>query len=212
MKQESLIFYTNPMSRGMIARWALEEVGRAYETRVIQYGAAMKSPEYLAINPMGKVPALQHGEAIVTETVAICAYLAQAFPEAKLAPEAGDRKAQADYYRSMFLIAGPLEAATTDRVLGVNVPEEKRGFVGYGSFELVLNVLECAIKGKTYIAGEQFSAADLVTASYLSFHTEFGVIPANPIFENYIKIHKNRPAALRAAKIDADLLTHNKAT
>ena len=113
---DDLIFYTNPMSRGRIARWMLEEVGQPYRTEVLGYGEAMKSPEYLAVNPMGKVPAIVHKGTVVTEAAAICAYLADAFPEAGLAPEPHER---ASYYRWMFFAAGPVEAAITDRSLGV---------------------------------------------------------------------------------------------
>ena len=83
---DELVFYTNPQSRGRIARWMLEEVGQPYKVEVMDYASTMKGPEYLAINPMGKVPALRHGDAVVTESAAICAYLADAFPQAGLAP------------------------------------------------------------------------------------------------------------------------------
>ena len=83
---DELVFYTNPQSRGRIARWMLEETGVPYRTEVLGYGTTMKSPEYLAVNPMGKVPAIVHKDQVVTETAAICAYLADAFPEARLAP------------------------------------------------------------------------------------------------------------------------------
>ena len=88
---DELVLYTNPMSRGRIARWMLEEVGQSYKTEIVDYASTMKSPAYLAINPMGKVPALRHGDVVVTETPAICAYLADAFPQARLAPPSGDR-------------------------------------------------------------------------------------------------------------------------
>src|SRR6516225_11637749 len=96
-----LVLYTNPMSRGRIARWMLEEVGQPYEVEVLEYGTSMKAPAYLAVNPMGKVPALRHGEAIVTEVAAICAYLADAFPQAGLAPPLADPR-RAAYFRWLF--------------------------------------------------------------------------------------------------------------
>jgi glutathione S-transferase len=120
----------------------LEEVGAPYETVYLDYGPPMKGPEYRAINPMGKVPALRHGEVVVTECAAICAYLADAFPEAGLAPPPGERAA---YYRWMFFGAGPLEAAVTNKALGVVPPEERRGMVGYGSLEDVVAALERAV-------------------------------------------------------------------
>ncbi len=125
---EEIIFYTNPRSRGQIARWMLEEAGAEYRTEVLQYGEEMKSERFLAINPMGKVPAIRHGEAVVTESAAICAYLADAFPQAGLAPPPGERAA---YYRWLFFAAGPLEAAITNRTLDLNIPPERESMVGY---------------------------------------------------------------------------------
>lgn len=129
---DKLVFYTNPMSRGRIARWMLEEVGAPYETVVLEYGTTMKAPEYLAVNPMGKVPALKHGETVVTECAAICAYLADAFPQAGLAPAPTDRM-RGPYYRWLFFAAGPVEAATTNASLGVTADAERQQMVGYGS-------------------------------------------------------------------------------
>src|SRR3974390_2193164 len=141
---DELIFYTNPTSRGRIARWMLEEVGQPYRTEVLDFATSMKAPAYLAINPMGKVPALRHGDTVVTEAGAICAYLADAFPQAKLAPPPGDRRRGA-YYRWMFFAAGPVEAAVTDKMLGVVIPKERARAVGYGSFADVMNALELAV-------------------------------------------------------------------
>src|SRR5690349_11362355 len=138
---EPLVFYTNPMSRGRIIRWMLEEVGVPYETRLLDYGTTMKSVEYLAVNPMGKVPAIRHGRTVVTEAAAICAYLADAFPAAGLAPS---MEARGDYFRWLFFAAGPLEHAIVNRALGVEVPADRRGMVGYGSFEDAMNGLELA--------------------------------------------------------------------
>src|SRR3954468_1903436 len=113
---DELVFYTHPMSRGRIVRWMLEEIGQPYRTEILDYGTTMKAPAYLAINPMGKVPALRHGEAIVTETAAICAYLADAFPDSGLVPAQGDRL-RAPYYRWLFFAAGPLEAAASNKMM-----------------------------------------------------------------------------------------------
>ena len=132
-------FYTNPRSRGAIVRWMLEEVGQPYETQILDYGTTMKAPEYLALNPMGKVPAIVHDGVVVTEGAAICTYLAETFPEAGLAPTAAERGA---YYRWMFFGAGPVEAAVTNKALGVQVPPERKGAVGYGSLEEVVATLE----------------------------------------------------------------------
>src|SRR5215470_15463799 len=141
---DELVLYTNPTSRGRVVRWMLEEVGQPYKVEVLDYASTMKGPDYLAINPMGKVPALRHGDAVVTETAAICAYLADAFPEAGLAPPPGD-KARASYYRWLFFAAGPLEAATTNKLLGFEPPEDKRMMVGYGSYKEAMDALEFAV-------------------------------------------------------------------
>ncbi|GAC1624893.1 MAG: glutathione S-transferase family protein [Nevskia sp.] len=199
----TLRFYTNPMSRGRIARWMLEEVGASYETVLLDFGTAMKGADYLAINPMGKVPAIQHGSAVITECAAICAYLADAFPEAGLAPPLADR---GDYYRWLFYAAGPLEQAIVNRTLGVVVPPERRGMAGYGCFEDAMNALETAVAGKRYIAGDRFTAADVYVGSQIGWGLAFGSIEKRPAFETYWKGIENRPAAVRARAIDDALL------
>ncbi|HSF96670.1 MAG TPA: glutathione S-transferase family protein [Thermohalobaculum sp.] len=202
---DELVFYTNPMSRGRIARWMLEEIGEPYRTQVVEYGPAMKSAEYLAVNPMGKVPALRHGEAVVTETAAICAYLADAFPQAGLAPPPGD-PLRGPYYRWLFFGAGPLEAATTNQAMGVVVPEDNRGMVGYGSLELVLDTLETAVSGRDYLVGDRFSAADIYIGSHLGWGMSFGTIETRPAFEVYAGRLLARPAAVRTRELDDALL------
>jgi glutathione S-transferase len=194
-----LTFYTHPQSRGRIARWMLEEVGAPYETVLLGYGGSMKSADYLALNPMGKVPAIRHGEVVVTETPAILAYLADAFPEAGLAPPPAERGA---YYRWLFFAAGPLEAAVTDKALGVAVAPEKEGFVGYGQFDRVMDTLAGALAGRRFIAGERFSAADVYLASALGFGLQFKSIPERPEFVAYVQAHADRPARRRAAALD----------
>ena len=143
---DEVVFYTNPMSRGRIVRWMLEEVGHPYRTELIDYGT-IKAPDYLAINPMGKVPALRHGDTVVTEGAAICCYLADAFPEAGLAPPPGDRL-RGPYYRWLFFAAGPLEAAATNKALGLEVPPDRKAMAGYGSLADVLSTLEGALSGR----------------------------------------------------------------
>jgi len=198
---DQVVFYTHPWSRGRIIRWMLEEVGVPYETKVIDYGPAMKSPDYLAINPMGKVPALAHGEHVVTECAAILAYLADAFPEAGLAPPAGSTL-RAPYYRWLFFAAGPLESAVINKVLGLEVPEDKRGMVGYGTLETTLSTLETALEGRDTLAGDTFTAADLIVAAYLGWYLEQGNIEARPDFVRYAELHGSRPAMNRATEID----------
>ncbi|HEY3778869.1 MAG TPA: glutathione S-transferase family protein [Rhizomicrobium sp.] len=202
---DEIVFYTNPMSRGRIARWMLEEVGQPYRTELLDYASTMKGREYLAINPMGKVPALRHGDAVVTEVAAICTYLADAFPAAGLAPPPGDR-ARAPYYRWLFFAAGPVEAAITNKFLGFVIPEERKPTVGYGSFEAVMNALEGAVSKHEYLAGGRFSAADLYVGSHLGFGMQFGTIEKRPSFERYWQRISSRPAAIRAREIDDALM------
>jgi glutathione S-transferase len=200
-----LVFYTHPMSRGRIVRWMPEEVGEPYRTEVIDYGPAMKSPAYLAINPMGKVPALRHGTVTVTECAAICAYLADAFPAAGLAPPPAD-PARAPYYRWMFFAAGPVEAAVMIKTLGVVVPKEREGMVGCGTMADVLGALETAVSGREYIAGDRFSAADVYVGSHLIWGMQFGTLEKRKAFEDYCARLSTRPAAIRAKKLDDDLV------
>jgi glutathione S-transferase len=207
---DELVFYTNPMSRGRIVRWMLEEVGRPYRTELVPFGPAMKSPEYRAINPMGKVPAIRHGEVMVTECAAICAYLADAFPEAGLAPAPGARE-RGPYYRWMFFAAGPLEAAVTNKTLAVEVPPERRGMVGYGSFADVMDALEAAVSKSDYVAGDRFTAADVYVGAHVVWGLEFGSIEKRPAFERYARRLATRPAAARAKEMDDALMPNQPA-
>lgn len=200
---EEIVFYTNPMSRGQIARWMLEEVGAAYRTEVLQYGPEMKSEGFLAVNPMGKVPTIRHGETVVTETAAICAYLADAFPEAGLASSPQDRGA---YYRWMFFAAGPLEAATINRALKFEVPPERESMIGYGTLEAVLDTLEAAVSASEFVAGPNFSAADVYVGSHIFWGFQFKSIEKRPAFVDYWSRLEDRPARLRAAAIDEALI------
>jgi glutathione S-transferase len=202
---DELVFYTNPQSRGRTIRWMLEEVGQPYRTEVLDYAGTMKAPEYLAINPMGKVPALRHGNTVVTESAAICAYLADAFPAAGLAPPVTD-PLRGPYYRWLFFAAGPLEAAWTNQALGFAVPPERERMVGYGSLAAVLHTLEGAVARGPYLAGDGFTAADVYVGSQLGFGLMFGMIEKRPAFVDYVARLTARPAAQRAKQID-DALT-----
>jgi glutathione S-transferase len=198
---EALTLYTNPMSRGRIARWMMEEVGQPYTVEILGYADTMKSEAYLAINPMGKVPALKHGDAVVTECAAICAYLADAFPDVGLAPPSGS-PARADYYRWLFFAAGPVESAVTNKALGFELPAGRERMAGYGTFDHALDALEGAVTGKAYIAGDAFSAADVYAGSQIGWGLQFGTIPARPAFVAYWDGLKARPAHVRAAELD----------
>ncbi len=204
-----LVFYTNPQSRGRIAHWMLEEIGLPYETVWFEFGPAMKSREYLSVSPMGKVPALKHGSVVVTETAAICAYLADCFPEKNLIPPLG-HPARATYFRWMFFAAGPVELAVTARALEWQVPKEKSGFVGFGSYKATINTLEKALKPGPYICGEQFTAADVYVGSQLGWGMMFGTIEKRPLFEAYVGRLYARPAAEQANLINEDYLKNRK--
>ena len=203
---DELVFYTNPMSRGRIVRWMLEEVGQPYRTEVLEYGTTMKAPEYLAINPMGKVPAIRHRGVVVTEAAAICAYLADAFPQAGLAPAAAD-PLRGTYYRWLFFAAGPGEAAASGKALGLLAPADKKGMVGYGSYEDTMNAFEAALQNGPYILGERFSAADVYVGSQIGWGLMFGSFEKRPAFGEYVGRLMSRPAAVRAREIDDALLS-----
>jgi glutathione S-transferase len=196
---DELVFYTNPMSRGRIVRWMLEEVGVPYRTEILHFGTTMKGEEYRAVNPMGKVPTIVHGRRVVTECAAICAYLADAFPEAGLAPAPPDR---ADYYRWLFFAAGPVEASVSNRALGFEVPEGRERMMGYGSFGDVMDALELAVRTNSYIAGEKFSAADVYVGSQIGWGLQFGSIEKRPAFGQYFGRLSLRDAYQRATEKD----------
>jgi glutathione S-transferase len=198
---DEVVFYTHPQSRGRIVRWMLEEIGQPYRTELLEYGTTMKAPAYLGINPMGKVPAIRHGDTVVTEAGAICAYLADAFPEARLAPPPGDRL-RGPYYRWLFFVAGPLEAAWTNNAMGFVVPQERERMMGYGCLEHVVKALEEAVSRAEYLVGDRFTAADVYLGSGIGFGMQFGAIEKRPAFEQYWRRLCARPAALRAKEID----------
>jgi glutathione S-transferase len=199
----SLTFYTNPKSRGRIARWMLEETGAPYETVVLDYASSMKDAAYLAINPMGKVPAIVHDGKVVTEGAAIVAYLAEAFPGAGLAPTAAER---ADYYRWLFYAAGPVEAALTNNAIGVTPTDDQKRLVGYGCFETMVDTLEIAVAAHPFIAGDRFTAADVYVGGQVMMGQLFGSIPKRDAFVAYVARLAEREAYLRAAAIDDALI------
>ncbi|MDE1992421.1 MAG: glutathione S-transferase family protein [Rhizobiaceae bacterium] len=196
---KELVFYTNPMSRGRIARWMLEEVGAPYRTEFLDFGTTMKAPDYLAVNPMGKVPAIRHGDTVVTECAAICAYMAETFPGAGLAPTAKER---GDYFRWMFFAAGPLETAVTNRALGFEIPPERLRMAGCGGFGDVMGTLEKAVSASPYIAGDRFTAADVYVGSHIGWGLGFGTIEKRQAFVDYWGRLSDRDAYRRATEID----------
>ncbi len=198
----SITFYTHPMSRGRVARWMLEETGLPYDEVILDYGTSMKSPEYLAINPMGKVPALKHGDVVVTENAAICAYLAELVPQAGLAPPAGSPE-RGTYYRWLFFASGPLEAMLTAKASGSLASAFT---AGYGNPDDTLHALEQAVSGREFLAGDAFTAADLYVAACLGYYMRIGAIAPRPAFVEFAKRHAARPAFLRATARDEALL------
>ena len=203
---DNIQFFTNPMSRGRIVRWMLEEVGQPYETHVLDYGTTMKAPEYLALNPMGKVPTIIDRGVVVTEAAAICTYLADAYPAAGLAPALHDPM-RGIYQRWLFFAAGPFEAATTAKSLGLLAPVEKAGMVGYGTYDDTLDALEAAVSGPgAYLLGDQFTAADIYVGSQIGFGLMFKSLPDRDAFKAYWGRISDRPAAVRARGLDDALM------
>lgn len=196
----AITFYTNPFSRGRIARWMLEEVSEPYDTKIIEFNPAAKA-DFRSVNPMGKVPTIVHDGHTVTEAAAICAYLADAFPARRLAPAPNER---ADYYRWLFFAAGPLEAAVTNHALGFHVPEDRHRMVGYGSYGEVMDMLEKAVSGKEFIAADHFTAADLYVGSHIGWGLAFGSIEKRDAFVEYNERMSARPAFKKAWALDEE--------
>jgi glutathione S-transferase len=203
-----ITFYTNPMSRGQIARWMLHEVGADYEQVILDYGTTMKAPEYLAVNPMGKVPAIVHRGQVVTEGAAICAYLADAYPAAGLAPRDDERAA---YYRWLFFGAGPVESAVTNNYLKVEIADEQRAMTGYGSYDQVVDVLDREIGSRDYVCCDRFTAADVYFGSQIIWGVGFGSLPKRDSFLPYVERLTARPAYQAAKAIDDALIAEIKA-
>jgi glutathione S-transferase len=202
---DELVLYTNPRSRGRIARWMLEEVGQPYRTEILDFATTMKAPAYLAINPMGKVPAVRHGDAVVTETAAICAYLADAFPQTELAPPPSDRL-RAPYYRWMFFTAGRWRRRPATR-RGFHGAARTRGHDGLRqpAISRHLKVLEEAVSRGDYLVGGTFTAADVYVGSHVGFGLMFGTLEKRPAFQQYWQRLSARPAYARARELDEAL-------
>lgn len=193
-----LTFYTNPQSRGRIVRWMLEEVGQPYDTQIISYDE-LKNARYLAVNPMGKVPAIKHRDHVVTECAAICAYLADAYPEAMLGPRTDEK---ADYYRWFFFAAGPVEAAVSNKAMGWEPTPERERMFGYGNFERTIAVLDELLTRRDYVCGNRFTAADVYLGSQIMFPLQFGMLPERESFLGYRDRLQARPAYKRASEMD----------
>jgi glutathione S-transferase len=192
-----LTLYTHPWSRGRVTRWMLEETGLPYTVERVDYGTTMKGPAYRAINPMGKVPAVRHGDTVVTENAAIMMYLADLVPALKLAPPVGTPE-RGPYYRWIAFMA-PLEQLLTAKSTGQLAKPEQ---AGYGTEDDVLTTLEGAVSGRTHLAGDHFTAADLFVAASIGFYLQFKMLEPRPEFVRFAQLHAQRPAAVRAAALD----------
>ena len=193
-----LTFYTNPQSRGRIVRWMLEEVGEPYDTEIVTYDR-MKDAAYLAVNPMGKVPAIKHRGKVVTECAAICAYLADVFSQAGLGPTDDEK---ADYYRWLFYAAGPLEQAVTNNYAKFTPSPEQGRMFGYGNYDTAIDVLDKLLASRDYVCGDRFTAADVYVGSAVMWGTQFGTMPQRDSFAAYVDRIKGREAFLRAGQKD----------
>ena len=199
-----LTLYHAAPSRSSIVRWMLEEVGEPYEIQLLSLSKGEnRAPDYLAVNPMGKVPALRHGDAVITEAAAICAYLADEFPRAKLNVPIGDAR-RGPYLKWLFFGPSCIEPAMMDRAFP-RKEEARRAALGYGDFDTVIKVVADAVARGPYILGEQFTAADVVIGSTLRFGMLFKLLPEQPEFTAYTGRLAQRPALQRAEAKDKEL-------
>ncbi len=202
---QKLTLYTNPHSRGTNVRWMLEECGADYDTVGVPFGAEMKAPAYRAINPMGKVPALTHGDTVLTETVAILTWLAERYPEKALIPAAGS-DARGEYYR-WLCFALHLEYAAIDRMRAIENSEEVRTAIGYGDFDTAFATLKARLQDRAHIVGDHFTALDLYYSGLLQWFIQRAqVLPAERVYLDYMNRHLARPAHQRAIALDEALL------
>ena len=196
---DEIVFYHNPQSRSQMVRWMIEETGAPHRVVPIDFAKnEHKAPAFLALNPMGKLPTIEHRGTVVTETAAIIAYLADTFPQAGLAPAPGE-PARGAYYRWLFFGAGCFEPALLDRMM--KRPEvERKSAVGWGSYDDVLATLKKALATGPYLLGEKFTAADLYIGSELNFAVMFGApgLKGEPVIDAYLARLTARPAFQRA--------------
>ena len=200
----NLTLYHAAPSRSSIALWMLEEVGEPFDIHLLSFKKGeTRAANYLKVNPMGKVPALKHGDVVVTEAAAICTYLADAFPHAGLNVPIGDPR-RGPYLKWLFFGPTCVEAAIMDRSFP-RAGEPPRQALGYGDHESVMNALSEAVQKGPYLMGEQFTAADVVIGSGLRFGMMFKGLPERPEFVAYAGRVAKRPAAKRAAQKDQEL-------
>lgn len=204
-----LTFYHSPQTRSSAVLTLLEELGAPYDLHVLNMKAGeQRQPAYLAINPLGKVPAIKHGDALVTELGAIFIYLADAFPSAGLAPPIGD-PLRGPYLRWLVFYGSAFEPAVTDRYLKRDPAPHATS--PYGTFEEVMAVISAQLKKGPYLFGERFTAADVLWGGALRWTTGFGLVPASPEISAYVKRCEARPAAQKVAATDAKLSEQHQA-
>lgn len=197
------LYHASP-SRSSIVLWMLEELAVPYDIKLLKLseGDNMK-PDYLAINPMGKVPALKDGDTIITEVAAICTYLADAFPDKKLTVPIGTPR-RGVYLKWLFFGPGCMEPAVIDRA-APRKEDARRGMLGYGDFDTTMNVVAKAVEKGPWIMGDQFTAADVVIGSHIRWGMIFKMIPERKEFIDYAARIAARPAAQRAEAKDKEL-------
>jgi len=202
----NLTLYHAAPSRSSVALWMLEEVGQPYDIKLVRLSAGDNlKPDFLAINPMGKVPVLKHGDTVITELAAICTYLADEFPEKKLNVPIGTPKRGA-YLKWLFFGPGCLEPAVIDRA-APRKEEARRAMLGYGDFDITMNVLAKAIEKGPWLMGDQFTAADVVIGANIRWGMIFKMIPERKEFIDYAARIARRAAAQRAEAKDKELQT-----
>ena len=200
----NLTLYHAAPSRSSIALWMLEEVGEPYDIHLLSLKKGeSRAPDYLNVNPMGKVPALKHGDVVVTEAAAICTYLADAFPQARLSAPVGDPR-RGLYLKWLFFGPSCIEPAIIDRA-APRKEEARRGMLGYGDFDTVMDVVAKAVSKGPYLLGEQFTAADVVIGSGIRWGMMYKGVPERPEFVAYAGRVAERPAAKRATAKDQEL-------
>ena len=199
-----LTLYHAAPSRSSIVRWMLEEIGEPYDIHLLSLSKGeQRAPDYLAVNPMGKVPALRHGDVVITEVAAICTYLADEFPQAKLNVPIGDQR-RGPYLKWLFFGPSCIEPAVLDRAFP-RKEEARRGALGYGDFDTVIDVVARAVAPGPYLLGEQFTAADVVIGAQLRFGMMFKMLPERPEFLAYAARLATRPAVQRTEAKDKEL-------
>lgn len=196
---ETLTFYTHPQSRGRSVYWMLEECGASFDTVIMDYEDSLQSPEYLAINPMGKIPTLRYGDTVITEAAAIIQFLADLFPEKQLAPAVGSAQ-RGEYYRWFCFMVGPMEAAMMAKFWQFSPPAEASRSLGYGDFERVVRTVKQTLSGKEYLIGKHFTAADLYMSAIIDFGYRSQIWPESQVLCDYTTRIQQREAFMRATE------------